>query len=112
MIRFKIVNGDDILLTGWQDEPVRHGAGPQTAVIAMTELRQQYPDAAISIERTTVIPKSDDGKVRFKIQAGQAVMYSKIVSDGEADALEAELRTSRHVQKFGEIYGKVVITRG
>lgn len=112
MIRFKIVQGDDILLSSWQDEPVRHGAGPQTAVVAMTELRQQYPDAAISIERTTVIPKPDADKVRFKIQAGQATMYSKTVSESEADALEAELRASKHVQKFEKVYGKVTITRG
>jgi hypothetical protein len=104
MIRFKIINGDDILLTGWQDEPVRHGAGPQTAVVAMTELRQQYPDAAISIERTTVIPKPDAHQVRFKVQVGQVAYYSRVVNEGsEAEALASELQKS---------YPKGVITRG
>lgn len=104
MIRFKIVNGDDILLTPWAEEPVRHGAGPQTAVVAMTELRQQHPDAAISIERTTVIPKPDANQVRFKIQVGQATYYSRVVSEGgEAEALLSELQKN---------YPRGVITRG
>lgn len=104
MIRFKIVNGDDVLLTPWQDEPVRHGTGPQTAVVAMTELRQQYPDAAISIERTTVIPKPDTNQVRFKVQVGKVAYYSRVVNEGsEAEALMTELQ---------QRYPKGVISRG
>lgn len=104
MIRFHIQTGDSTVATEWQDEPVRHGVGPQTAVVAMTGLRQQHPDAAISIERTTVIPKPDANQVRFKVQVGQLTYYSRVVSEGsEAEALLSELQKN---------YPKGVITRG
>jgi hypothetical protein len=105
MIRFHIKLGDDTLTTNWQEEPVTHGTGPQTAVVKMTRLRQQYSDAKISIERNTVIPKPETaGQVRYKIQLGQATYYSKVVDESEADALLAELK-----EKFSD---KAVISRG
>lgn len=67
MIRFKIVEGNRETLTDWVEEPVKHGAGPLTAVVAISELRQQYPNAAISIERTTVIPKPSQQMFRYDI---------------------------------------------
>lgn len=92
MIRFKIKQGDEITLTEWQDEPLKHGGGSQTAVVAVSELRQQYPDAAISIERTTIIPKPEHNQVRFKIVlANNETRYSKVVNESEADTLLAEL---------------------
>jgi hypothetical protein len=42
--------------------------------------------------------------VRYKIQLGQATYYSKVVDEGEADALLAELK-----EKFSD---KAVISRG
>jgi hypothetical protein len=104
MIRFKIVNGDDVLLSPWQHEPVNHGTNPQTAVVEMTKLRQQHPDAAISVERTTVIPKPEFNQVRFKIALpNNETRYSKVVSEDNAEALQTELQ-----QQFP----KGVVSRG
>lgn len=104
MIRFKIVQGNDVLLTPWQSESVIHGTSPQTAVVAMTELRQQHPTAAISIERTTVIEKPTTEQVRFKIVLpNNETRYSRVVSESEAETLEAELVKS---------FPKGVISRG
>lgn len=92
MIRFYIKDSDTTITTDWQEEPVTHGVGPQTAVVEITRLRQQYPNARISIERNTVIPTPDRTQVRFRIQVGQATYYSRVVSESESEALEAELR--------------------
>lgn len=93
MIRFIIQDGDQATETPWQDEPVMHGPGViPTAVVEMTKLRQQYPDAAIRIERTTVIPKPEHNQVRFKIVLpNNETRYSKVVNESEADALRLEL---------------------
>ena len=105
MIRFKILDGKSTYLTSWQEEAVTHGAGPQTAVVEMTRLRQQYPAAKISIERNTVIPKPETpAQVRFKIQVGQSTYYSRVADESESEALLTELR-----EKFGD---KAVINRG
>lgn len=93
MIRFHVKTKDATITTEWQDEPITHGAGPQTAVVAMTELRREHPDAAISIERTTVIPKPEQNQARFKIRLpNNETRYSKVVNESEADKLLAELR--------------------
>lgn len=92
MIRFHIQEGDQVTETPWQEEPVTHGSGPQTAVMEMTKLRQQYPDAAIRIERNTVIPKPEHNQVRFKIVLpNNETRYSKVVDESKADALRIEL---------------------
>ena len=93
MIRFHVKQLDqEPITTEWQEEPVTHGSGPQTAVVEMTKLRQQYPDAAIRIERTTVIPKPEHNQVRFKIVLPNSeTRYSKVVDESEADALRIEL---------------------
>lgn len=78
MIRFKIINGDnDPVFTEWAEELLRSGVA-HTAVEQMTELRKIHGrTAAISIERTTIIPEPDRTQVRFKIDEGEdKVRYS------------------------------------
>lgn len=104
MIRFHIDESGDTTSTEWIEEPVTHGSGPQTAVVEMTRLRKLHPDAAISIERTTVIPQQEHNQVRFKILLpNNETRYSKIVSESEADQLRLEL-----LAKFP----KAEVTRG
>ena len=104
MIRFKITEGENVTLSPWADEPIKHGANPPSAVTMMAELRQQHPNAAISIERTTVIPKPENNQVRFKIVLpNNETRWSRVVNEDEAEKLEAELRES---------YSKAVISRG
>lgn len=92
MIRFHVEHSGQVIVTEWVEESITHGSGPQTAVEAVKQLRQQYPDAAIRIERTTVIPKPAHNQVRFKIVLpNNETRYSKVVDEGGADALRAEL---------------------
>lgn len=95
MIRFHVKqSGQEPITTEWQDEPLIHGAGAQTAVEAVKQLRQQYPEGAIRIERKTVIPKPEHSQVRFKIVLpNNETRYSKVVNESEADALRLELLT-------------------
>lgn len=87
MIRFKVTQGEaEPILTDWEEEPVRHGAGAPTAVARMNELRQTHGrDARISIERTTVIEETDKRQVRFKIVTGDETRYSATFAIGEKD---------------------------
>lgn len=87
MIRFRIAIDDaDPIVTEWETEHVKHGLGPHTAVQRMSELRQLYGSgAAISIERTTVIPEADRRQVRFKIADGDTTMYSVTFPIAEKD---------------------------
>lgn len=105
MIRFHVSQlGQEPIATEWQDEPIIHGAGPQTAVVEMSRLRQLYPDAAIRIERTTVIPKPEHNQVRFKIVLpNNETRYSKVVGESEADKLRLEILTR---------FPKAEVTRG
>jgi len=93
MIRFHITNGDQITTTEWQEEPVLRGPdGIPTATVAMEALRRQYPNAAIRIERTTVLDPPKRNQVRFRIQDGSAVRYSEVVDESERESLLTEIR--------------------
>lgn len=89
MIRFKIVQPDqEPIFSEWKDEPFKHG--PQnvpTATALIGELRQQYPDAAISIERTTVIP----------IPPWQMFRYDIFVRDGQQTVIDRDGERSVHL---------------
>lgn len=107
MIRFKITEKDKYdVFTSWEDELVRAGMGPHTAVQRMSELRAVYgKDAAISIERTTVIPDADHRQVRFKIVEGRKTRYSKTFPIAEKEQRLAEIK-----EKFpeAEVMTKVI----
>jgi hypothetical protein len=79
MIRFKITQDDHTTFTDWMEEPVTHGAGPQTAVVEMTKLRQTYPQAKISIERATAIPRPERKLFRYEIHVKQGAI--KVTDD-------------------------------
>lgn len=94
MIRFKISQeGKDDVFSAWEDELVRAGMGPHTAVQRMSELRATYgKDAAISIERTTVLPDVDHRQVRFKIVEGKKTKYSKTFPIAEREERLTEMQ--------------------
>lgn len=88
MIRFHVEqSGQESTVTEWCDEPVTHGAGPQTAVVEMTKLRQLYPDAAIRIERATIIPKTSQ----------QMFRYDVFVRDGFQEVIDSDGRRVVHL---------------
>ncbi len=67
-IRFHITQGDgDITTTDWEEELIRVGID-QTAVMLVSRLRTQYPEAAIAIERRgdVRIPRQEK-MFRYKI---------------------------------------------
>lgn len=77
MIRFQIKNPDrKPFVTEWHEE-VLGDLIRQTAAQQVARLREEYPDAEISVERSTVIPRKKQQMVRFKIsQKGDRTMYS------------------------------------
>lgn len=107
MIRFKILTGDDVTLTPWEDELVRVGTGVHTAVARITELRQQHgKDARISIERTTSLEERDRRQVRFKIaMADNETRYSATFL-----IAEQETRLAAMQEKFpsAEVIAEVI----
>ena len=100
MIRFAITQlGAEPFFTDWVEEPVKHGTGPQTAVVAMTELRQRYPDAAIRIERTTVIPKPERQLFRYDVFVRDG--YQAVIDKGGERAVHI-VNTTVHSRPFQE----------
>lgn len=78
MIRFHITNpnAEPSVVTEWHEE-VLGDLGRQTAAQQVARLREEYPDAEISVERSTVIPRKKQQMVRFRIaQKGDRTMYS------------------------------------
>lgn len=55
--RLKIVDGDNETITEWFPEAVRFGQGA-TAGQRLNEIRAQYPQAKIAIERREVKPET------------------------------------------------------
>ena len=66
MIRFRIDNGDTPILTEWVDEMLGD-LHQQTAAQRVAELRRDYPTSAISVERSSVIPRKKQKVVRFRV---------------------------------------------
>lgn len=77
MIRFRVKNPDSEFNTEWQDE-VLGDVKTQTAARQVSKLRQEYPDAEISVERLGVIPRKKRKMVRFKIKDRDTLFYSII----------------------------------
>lgn len=68
--RFKVVNGDEEFFTEWKDDTSVLVAGtkePPSPVRAVTELRQLYPDAALSLEQSeTDMPEKERDAIRAR----------------------------------------------
>jgi hypothetical protein len=107
MIRFKVQQGDSATLTPWIEEVVKHGAGPQTAVVEVGKLRQQYPDAAISIERATVIPKPERQMFRYDIFVRDG--FIKVI-DEDGEHIVHVANTTVQSRPFQEAEREAVIT--
>lgn len=106
MIRFVITKGDEVQLTPWINEPVKHGT--TTAADEVAKLRQEHgAEALIKIERRTVIEPLPREQIRFKIQDGTSLYYSKQVHLSEQDMLEEELK-----QKFPKAVLTLEVTHG
>lgn len=104
MIRFHVSQlGQEPISTDWQDEPVTHGPGViPTAVVEMTKLRQQYPDAAIRIERKTVIPQPERKLFRFDIEVrdGRMLVMDKDGTRGvEVGGLTLQSRSFQEAEE-------------
>lgn len=79
MIRFQIKNPDaEPFFTEWADE-VLGDLSKQTAALQVADLRREHPNAEISIERSSVIPRKKQKVVRFKIQAKDDFTYYSVV---------------------------------
>jgi hypothetical protein len=50
----------------------------QTATREVARLRTEHPDAAISVERSSIIPRQKRSVVRFKIQEKDDLYYSAV----------------------------------
>lgn len=75
MIRFQIKNPNaEPFHTEWVEE-VLGDLSSQTAAKQVAELRREYPDAEISVKRSSVIPRKKQQVVRFKIQEKDNFTY-------------------------------------
>ncbi len=90
MIRFRIDDGEQSTLTEWVDEVLGDPA-VQTAAMRVAELRRDYPTAAISLERSSIIPRKKVAVVRFKIVDGEATLYTIPFPIAERDEQLARL---------------------
>jgi len=89
--------------TDWEDERVKHGIGaPHTAPARLTELRREYPEAAISIEREGENRRPNQlAQFRFQIKLpNDEVRYSRLISEDERDE---RLREIQEMFPKGEI---------
>jgi|ERR1041384_3172683 hypothetical protein len=96
MIRFQITNPEsEPFQTEWADE-VLGDLSKQTAAQKVAELRRDYPKAAISVERSSIIPRKKQQVVRFKIKEKEDyTYYSAVFPIEQKDIKLAEIQ-ERH----------------
>lgn len=102
MFRFHIAGHG---YTDWENETIKHGVGvPHTAPERLTQLRRQYPDAAISIER-----EGEDrtpnvlNQFRFKIKDGEEIRYSRVIQEAEKDECLRQIRELHPKAEISEV---------
>lgn len=108
MIRFHVQQGEETVTTEWVEESVKHGNGPKTAVTEVEKLRQLYPDAAISIERATVIPKSSRQMFRYDVFVRDG--FQKVI-DNDGERMVHIVNTTVHSRPFQEAERESVIAQ-
>jgi hypothetical protein len=104
-LRFKIVEDGNLSFTEWVDESIQH-AGPQsTAAQAIARLREEHPNAAISIERDVKPTVERPALIRFRIDVvdkanNNATFYSKAVPEADAETLREQVESDDVLKPF------------
>ena len=80
--------------TDWEMEHVKCGTGaPHSAPARLTELRREYPEAAISIEREGDSRKPNVlNKFRYQIKTNDEIRYSRLINEDERNERLREIQ--------------------
>lgn len=87
MIRFRA----GLFVTDWEEETLGD-LSTQTAAKRVAELRREHPDAVITLERSSVIPRKKQRVVRFKIKQKDDLYYSAVFPVEQKDIKLAQIR--------------------